>query len=266
MNDFKNLKVLITGASSGIGAEFARQMAKKGASLILVARRQDLLEKLATELRASGAAAVQVLPADLSEAEGLQVVTQQINSDRIDLLINNAGKGSFGYFEALDIDQELKQINLNVVATVALAHAVIPQMKLRKSGAIISVSSIAAFQPLPLMATYAATKSFNFMHSIALREELRPFGIKVLTLCPGPTATEFGGVARVPGTISAVARDEVQMVVSKTLQALSSNQAFVVTGLRSLGMSLMSRVLPKTFTTWIVGRGLRQTLNQSLKF
>ncbi len=263
MNKFENIRVLITGASSGIGAEFAKQLAKLGASLLLVARREDLLLKLQAELIAAGAKKVEYLVADLTNPTDLANLVTRINIEQIDLLINNAGKGSFGYFETLALGDELNQINLNIVAPVTLAHAVIPQMKARKFGAIISVSSIAAFQPLPLMATYAATKSFNFMHAIALREELRPFGVKVLTLCPGPTATEFGGVARVPGTISGIARDDVQMVVSKTLRALAGNSAFVVTGTRSFWMSLMSRLLPKSLTSRLVANGLRKTLAQA---
>ena len=260
MVEWRNKRVLITGASSGIGAEFARQLARESAILVLIARRKSLLEELKIELLALGAKEVELIVADLTNDQDLQSIINRINAQPIDLLINNAGRGSFGYFENLDINEELSQIKLNVVATVAIAHAAIKGMKSRHSGAVISVSSVAAFQPLPFMATYAATKSFNFTHSLALREELKPFGIKVLILCPGPTATEFGGVARVPGTISGVVRDQVSDVVTSALKGLRAGKAFITPGVRSGGLSLLSRFLPKVLTTKIVGKGLLKTL------
>ena len=229
----------VTGASSGIGAEFARQLHAKGAALVLVARRREKLHQLAATLNATRAGSVTILPADLSREEsegevaGLRAAIEFLQNTRIDILVNNAGMGSFGHFEELDIGRESSMVSLNVTATLRLAHAVIPQMKERGSGAIVSISSIAAFQPLPYMATYAATKAFNFIHSMALRYELRRFGVRVLTVCPGPTATEFGGVARVPGTLTGGRRDSVSLVVERSLAALAADRPFVVTGTRS---------------------------------
>ena len=261
--DFSNCVALITGASSGIGKEFAKQIHAKGASLILLARRLDLLEELKSDLEQTRPNSVRSMKIDLTKDEQLQEVYDFIKKNHIDLLINNAGYGSFGCFENLDIKSEIDQVKLNIIATQKLAHAVIPQMKSRGSGGIISVSSIAAFQPIPYMATYSATKSFNFIHSIALRHELKKFNVHVLTLCPGPTETEFGGVARVPGQLSGGKRDSVEMVVSKTLGALSKNKAYIIPGARSFFLSLLVRFLPIMFTTSILEYELFKTLRAS---
>ena len=255
---YQNKTILITGASSGIGAEFARQFSDLGASMILVARREDKLQALSSELSRA-----EYLVADLTNSKDLARVVEKIKANQIDILINNAGRGSFGYFEDLNLEAEINQVQLNVVATQALAHAVIPQMKERASGCIVSVSSIAAFQPLPLMATYAATKCFNYQHSMALREELKEFGVRVVTLCPGPTATEFGGVARVPGTATGGPRADVDMVVRETVKGIERNQAVVIPGLRAKGMAWFSKLMPTTFSSWIVGRTLKDVLRKS---
>ena len=114
------------------------------------------------------------------------------------------------------------------------------------------------------MATYAATKCFNYQHSMALREELKEFGVRVVTLCPGPTATEFGGVARVPGTATGGPRADVDMVVRETIKGIERNQAVVVPGLRAKGIAWFSRLMPKTFSSWIVGKTLKDVLKKSL--
>jgi short-subunit dehydrogenase len=258
----KNQTILITGASSGIGAEFAVQFAAKGANLVLCARRLSDLEKLAQSLREQYQIKVSVLAVDLTNYNdsdkllGLNSLAEYIKSNELNGLVNNAGCGSFGYFEELDLEIERRMIRLNIEATIVLAHAIIPQLKQRRSGLIISVSSVAAFQPLPLMATYAATKAFNFVHSMALRSELAEFGVRVHTLCPGPTATEFGGVARVPGTMTGGFRDSVQDVVSATLKSVTKNKGFVIPGWRSFIMSLSSRFLPTGLTCFLVLRAL----------
>ncbi|MBX7145384.1 MAG: SDR family oxidoreductase [Oligoflexia bacterium] len=254
---------LITGASSGIGAEFARQLYARGYALTLVARRKGLLEELKSDLLRQASGDVNVCAVDLLDRTARRQFLQDVSARKIDLLINNAGRGSFGYFEELSIDQELAMLELNVAATLDVAHAIIPQMKSRRAGAIISLSSVAGFQPLPYMSTYAATKAFNFHHSIALREELRPFGVKVLIVCPGPTATEFGGVARVPGEFTGVGRDAVEMVVARSLSALESDSGFVIPGVRSWLMSVAGRLLPKVMSTRVAGWTLEPSLKQS---
>ena len=262
--NFNGANVLITGASAGIGAEFARQFHALGSQLVLVARRKDKLQLLVEHFNSSRPSSARALAADLSTpgsaiqpSGSLLEVEQFIRSNSLDILINNAGFGSFGEFDELQCQREIEMVMLNVVAPLRLAHAALPQMKGRRSGAIVTVSSVAAFQPIPYMATYSATKSFNFCHSMALRYELGSYGVRCLAVCPGPTATEFGGVARVPGSITGIHRDDVSAVVRESIKALQNNQAFVVPCLRSRVMSLFSRLLPFALTTYFTARLLR---------
>ena len=259
----EGLNALITGASSGIGAECAAQLHSRGVNVILVARREERLSEIASVLNAKRANSARFLTLDLCDHSALQRLEEFITHERIDILVNNAGRGSFGMFEEIPLETELELVSLNIAASVAVAHAVISQMKARRSGVIISVSSVAAFQPLPYMSTYAATKAFNFHHSLALRHELAPFGVKVVVLCPGPTATEFGGVARVPGFVTNMARDSVSDVVRDCLRAVDRNIPFVVPGLKSRLLSIASRVLPVSLSTWITERMLAPVLREA---
>lgn len=151
---------------------------------------------------------------------------------------------------------------LNVITPLRLAHAVIPGLMQKRAGGIIFLSSIAAFQPLPFMGTYAATKSFNLFQSLALRAELKPFGIKVLGVCPGPTATEFGGVARVPGSMTGISRDSAAMVAKTGMDAYEKGAPYVVTGLRSKLLALSSMVAPVSLSTWLLERELKKILKK----
>lgn len=254
---FAGLNILISGASAGIGAEFAGQLHTLGANLVLVARRTEILERMCRDFNNARSASAQFISADLCDARDLNRVTAFIKANRVDVLINNAGFGSFNYFDQLDVEHEIKMVQLNIVAYLRLTHAVLGQMKERRSGAILNVSSIAGFQPLPFMATYAGTKAFDLFHSLALSYELEEFGIKVLAVCPGPTATEFFGVARVPGTITGVGRDSVQLVVGRSLAALRADQKLVVTGFRSKLMAFGSRFFPLRLTTRLTARFLK---------
>ncbi len=258
--NFQDKVALITGASSGIGAEFARQLHARGAKVLLVARRVEKLQALCEELLQRRSNSAEVLVTDLTSRSGLNQLCAYITTHTVDVLVNNAGLGSFGYFEQIPIEREHEIFALNIEATVLLAHAVIPQMKKRGSGALVSVSSIAAFQPLPYMSTYAASKAFNFIHSMGLREELRAFGVRALTLCPGPTATEFGGVARIPGKMTGIKRDSVESVVRQTLYALDRNRSFVVTGIRSKLLYGLMCICPWIVSTRVAGRVLYSTL------
>lgn len=253
---------LITGASSGIGKEFAIQLHSLGYNLVLVARREDLLRDLVEYFEHIRPASAQMLRADLTEGSSLQEIIQYIKENQIDLLVNNAGLGSFGYYEELSWEKELYLIQLNIVATSALNHAVIPQMKERGAGEIIVTSSIAGFQPLPLMATYSATKAFNLNQTLALRAELAPYNITVHALCPGPTATEFGGVARVPGTATGGPRETSERVVTECLKALRRGKAYSVPGFRAKVMIFLVHLLSYKVTTNILYRLLKKPLEQ----
>lgn len=252
-----NNHVVITGASSGIGAQMARILVQQGSTVTLIARRLDRLSELANELNQKMSSAAQVVEADLSDGTDRGKIVKLIKSRRVDALINNAGFGSFGHFEDLNIERENEMVAVNIIAPQVLSHAVIPQMKARRSGQIINVASIAALQPIPYMASYAATKAFLLSFSYALRLELAPFNVGVTSICPGPTATEFGGVARVPGEFTNIHRDTVEMVVEVALRAARANRGVCVPGLRSFLLSLPSRILPLSITTKVTEWALR---------
>ncbi|MFY9265111.1 MAG: SDR family oxidoreductase [Solirubrobacterales bacterium] len=186
---------LITGASAGIGVEFARQMAGRGYNVTLAARRIDRLTELAGEIeREHGvkAVAAQCDITDLAQRERLLAGIAE-RGEHVDILINNAGKGVDGPFAGHDQHAELSQIDLNISALVALTHDVLPAMIERGNGAVLSVASTAGFQPMPRQATYAATKAFVISFSQALSQELDGTGVSATVLCPGPTRTEFFG-------------------------------------------------------------------------
>ena len=259
-------RALITGASSGIGEEFARQLHSQGVFVCLTARRTERLEALTAEFNSRRPNSAALLACDLSsdsEENGLPVLLRYLRDNNFDLLINNAGRGSFGFFHDLDVQAELDQVRLNVEATMRLAHAVIPAMVKAKHGAIVNISSVAAFQPLGFMSTYAATKCFNLFHSLGLRQELAEYGVRVIAVCPGPTATEFGGVARVPGTVTSIKRDDVETVVRNSLKGLADNSAIVFPSVRSRGLALVSRLLPLALSSFFVARSLKAVLFKS---
>jgi len=257
---------VITGASAGIGYEFALALHESGYRVTLIARRRERLEELAASLNAKRPDSAAVLVADLTKVQsvdgtlGLGDIEQFLRSEQIDLLVNNAGRGSFGYFEQLNLDSEVEMIALNVTAPLRLAHAVVPQMKARNNGAIIAVSSIAGIQSVPYLSTYSATKAFNLHHSMALRYELKRFGVRVITVCPGPTATEFQGVSRLEGKLTGGKRDSAREVVRLSLIALERNSAYVVTGWRAWFMVLPSFLLPRGWATTISERIMRTVL------
>ena len=242
---------LVTGASAGLGVEFARQLSKRGHRLVLAARRKERLEEMAAELGNARAAAI-----DLSKPEAVTELIADIEGagEDVDLLINNAGFGLIGRFAELDAKREREMIDLNVGALTDLCRAVAPRMIARKSGGILNVASTAAFQPGPKMAVYFATKAFVLSLTEALHEELKPHGIKVSCLCPGPTRTEFGEVAGFGGNSLF---DRVAMraddVVRQGLNGLDRNRAVVVTGwLNKLGAA-STRFAPRPAARKIAG-------------
>jgi uncharacterized protein len=184
---------LVTGASAGLGAEFARQLAAKGYDLVLVARDADRLASAADELRARHSVAVDVLPADLISDEGCAAVAERIADAQrpIDVLVNNAGLGMYQVFGAAPLDAEERQLGLNVRAVLRLSHAAVRAMSGRNSGRIINVSSVAGFVPRGSNATYSASKAWVTMFSEGLSVQLRGTGVSVTAVCPGFTRTEF---------------------------------------------------------------------------
>lgn len=242
---------LITGASAGLGEEFARQLSKRGHALVLAARRKERLEELANELGNARAVAI-----DLSKKDATAKLMADLesNDESVDLLVNNAGFGLIGRFAELDAARERQMIDLNVATLTDLCRAVAPGMIERKSGGIINVASTAAFQPGPNMAVYFASKAFVLSLSEALHEELKPHAIKVSCLCPGPTRTEFGDVAGFGGN---GLFDKVAMrapeVVAAGLAGLDKNKAVVVPGLVNKVGATSTRFAPRKVVRKIAG-------------
>jgi uncharacterized protein len=189
---------LITGASAGLGRAFAKFAACDGHDVVLVARRKDRLQELAKELEAAHGIKATVIEADFADRGAPQKVVETVRAAglAIDVLINNAGFGSHGPFVETDFARQAEMVDVNIRAVIELTHRLLPQMLARKAGRILNVASLAAFVPGPYMATYYASKAFVLSFSEALSAELRGTGVTVTAACPGPTATEFGTVAR----------------------------------------------------------------------
>lgn len=240
------MAVLITGASAGIGAEFARQFAAKHHDLVLVARRQETLEALAGELRTAHGIAVNVIAADLSAPDAaaqLHSRTADLGIE-VDVLINNAGFGTHGDLAEADPARLADEIQLNCSTLVGLTARYLPAMRARRSGTIINIASTAAFQPVPHMAVYGATKAFVLSFTEALWQEEKDHGIRVLAVCPGATATEFFDVA---GESAAVGiKRSAKQVVDNTMRELSSGKpSFVDGAANAVTARLLTRLVPR---------------------
>ncbi|MCU1465200.1 MAG: hypothetical protein JWM72_1128 [Actinomycetia bacterium] len=238
---------LITGASVGIGEQFARQLAERGHDLVLVARDAARLEALAKEIEGESGARAEVLPADLTDAGQLASVEARVAT--VDVLVNNAGFGTFGSFHTLDVDTETREINLNIVALVRLTHAAASAMAERGRGGILNVSSLASFQPGPSNATYSATKAFVTSFTEAVHEELKGTGVSVSALCPGFTHTEFQERANAPaGDVPGFMWQEAPEVARAGLDGLAKNRAVVIPGTANKVMGNLSAVTPHAIT------------------
>jgi uncharacterized protein len=243
---------LITGASAGLGAEFARQCAKRGEALALVARRRDRLEALKAELGGD----VHIFAADLAlpgaaeslisevEAEGLSVAT----------LINNAGFGLAGRFAERPLERQREMIDLNIRTLTELCHLVLPAMRAAGRGAICNVASTAAFQPGPNMAVYYASKAYVLSFTEALHHELKGTGISVSALCPGPTHSEFSDVAESHSPTLERMKMPAAPVVAAGLAGLDANKAVVIPGFKNKIGAQASRFLTRAAMRRIIGR------------
>ena len=226
---------LITGASSGIGERFARELAAKKTNLVLVARSQDKLEQLARELTEQYQVQTEVIVQDLSELAAGQAVFEAVQAKGlfVDLLINNAGFGDYGTFSDRPLSKQMAMVQLNITAVVELTGLFLPVMQQKSSGAIINISSIAGFQPIPYMSVYAATKAFVLSFSEALWAENKDLGVKILAVCPGPTESEFFNRADFPDSATGsngLTMATAEQIVQETFKALDNKQSNVVTG------------------------------------
>lgn len=245
---------VITGASAGIGTEFARQLAQTGHDLILVARRKDKLEQLANELRESNGVEVSCFTIDLADPTGSEKLTDEICKANLSVngLINNAGFGDRGAFIDLPQERQMQMIQLNVNTLVELTHRLLPMMLTQDNPYIINVASTAAFQAGPNMAVYYATKAFVLSFTEALHEELRPKGVTVSALCPGPTLSEFAEEANISDSNLFKAGAMTSAEVVK--QALANkDSAIVVAGWQNRLSVRLSKFSPRFLTRKVAG-------------
>ncbi|MBW3580979.1 MAG: SDR family oxidoreductase [Actinobacteria bacterium] len=252
-------RAMVTGASSGIGEVYVRRLAARGADVVLVARRGDRLQALAEDLERGGVRA-EVLVADLTDEAGLaQVVARLVAPEApVDLLVNNAGFGTTGAFAQLPVERELAMIELNVSALVRLTHAALGAME-NGGGAIVNVSSLAAFQPLARSATYAATKAFVLSFTQSLADEVRGSGIHLQVLCPGLTRSEFHtvndfDVSRLPDLVW----QSAEQVVDVSLAALDRPRVVVVPGLVNRLAASASALAPNRLVRWVANATVRR--------
>jgi short-subunit dehydrogenase len=239
---------LVTGASSGIGVDLARELAGRGHNVVLVARRADRLQALATELAEAHGIRAEALSADLIDPEAAAALPGRVAALGldVDILVNNAGYGSAGQFVDLDGRSESDMVRLNCEAVVALSHAYAPSMVERGAGAILIIASSAALQPIPGQATYAASKAFALSFGEALHTELSHLGVAVTAVCPGPVDTEFAGRAGLTDAFASVpsfARVSSAACAKKAIDGLARNRRVVVPGL-AIKATTSSRYMP----------------------
>jgi short-subunit dehydrogenase len=242
---------LVTGASAGIGRAFAEQLAARGSNLVVVSRDAARLDGLAEDLRARHPVEVECLPADLLVPEGVDAVVRRVRAHdgAVDLLVNNAGMGTFGHFADLDVEQEILEIELNVVALVRLTHAALAAMLERGRGAVVNVSSLAAYQPAPESATYGATKAFVNSFTQALHEEARAKGVDVMVACPGYTHTEFHDRAGLgPTDLPEFLWQAPEQVARSALRDLDRRRAVSIPGGLNKAAAAFSSVSPAGLT------------------
>jgi short-subunit dehydrogenase len=258
---------VVTGASSGIGEEFARQLAARGFDLVLVARRTERLEKLAEALRTEHAVDCAPIQADLSKAVERERVCSALENDRsrIEMLVNNAGFGTHGFFHETDLARELEMIEVNCAAPVHLTKRLLPWMMRRNKGYILNVASLSAYMPGPVMAMYFASKAFMLSFSEALWEECRNTGVIVTALCPGPVKTEFQGTAGLSKNArsSGTAALPVDRVVREGLEGVFGGDRSVIPGYQQKFAAFMSRVVPKNAALRSVRRIQEERRRQS---
>jgi short-subunit dehydrogenase len=224
--------VVITGASSGIGTELARGLARRGYPLVLVARRQERLDELADELRTQYSVGADVFPLDLSDA--------------IAGLCNSAGFGTSGVFQTLPVERESEEVVLNSLTLMELTHAALSGMVERGAGAVLNIASIAGFQPIPFMAVYSATKAFVQTFSEAVHEELHGTGVSVTVLCPGPVPTEWGEIASAERFSIPLAQVSPHDVAEEAIGGMLSGKRSVVPGVVPKAVSIGGRHVPRS--------------------
>jgi short-subunit dehydrogenase len=247
-------RALVTGASVGIGRSFATALAARGHDLVLVARDGAALSTLACSLEDRYGVSAEVLVADLVTDRLAAVEERLVDTvSPVTMLVNNAGFGTYGQFAELDVDGEEREVRLNVLALVRLTHAALGVMQPRGEGSIVNVSSIAGYQPIPGSATYAATKAFVTSFTHAVHQEARPFGVRVLAVCPGFTRTEFHARAGTVLPVPAFAWMSADRVVDVALRDLDRGRAVSIPGPLNLVLAALASSTPAGITRRISG-------------
>jgi short-subunit dehydrogenase len=250
LDSWRGKWALVTGASSGIGWALAKELAAGGTHLLLTARRRPRLTKLRGELSSRYGVQIEVLAADLAAPAAPQQIfgfTEE-RGLTVELLVNNAGVGSYAEFRSSNVEDELNIVQVNCSAVVHLTRLYLPGMVERRSGDILIVSSTAAYQGVPYMATYAASKAFDLLFAEALAREVERYGLRVCALCPGPTTSEFGKVAGVPGEI-VVNVGPADHVARLGLRALAAGEHSVICGFTNWVGVEVQRIAPRRFVT-----------------
>ena len=248
---------VVTGASSGIGLAFARELVRRGHPVLAVARRRERLERLANEAAKHGGR-IEPLVADLTTEQGLASAVRRAEElGEIELLINNAGLANAGDFQGASLERETAAMRLNVEAVVRLSHGVLQTMVRDRRGSIINVASVVAFQPFPHFAVYAATKAFVLSFTEALAEEVKGTGVRILALCPGSVATELDVFAHNKGLLGKLPSLTADQVVEAGLQALKNGRVVKVVGGLNRFLPFMGRLAPR----W----AMRQLMGVSVK-
>jgi len=240
---------LITGASSGIGEEFAKRLAGEKLNLVLIARREERLKNLSIELIVKYGIEIKIVAGDITESNTIEKIKEECAGLEIGILVNNAGFGSTGEFIKCDAEKEIRMTLLNCVAPVILTHHFLPLMAERRRGAVIFLGSLVAFQPTPLMAAYSATKAFNLTLGEALWYEVKKYNIDVLALNPGGTDTEFQRIAAMG--IGPTPRTP-QQVVETALNALGRKPG-AVDGIMNKSIAVLGRFLPRKWLITLAG-------------
>lgn len=256
--EWKGKWALVTGASAGIGQAIAEELAKQGTNLVLTARREDRLLALASKLGAQHGVRVVTFAADLAQPAAPDAIFA-FTKERdlaIALLVNNAGFGQYGQFDTVAPSRLLQMVQVNCAAVLHLTRLYLPEMVARRSGDVLIVSSTAAFQAVPFISTYAATKAFDLYLAEGLAEEMKPHGIRVCALCPGTTTSEFHEVAGHPSQ-SKGREQSAETVARNGLKALASGKSYFVSGLGNYLGAHGQRLVPRRFVTRIAAKMFR---------
>lgn len=250
------LTALVTGASSGLGKEFAHLLAKAGYTVVLLARRQDALERLAQTLKEQYRVNTAVIVEDLSVPGAAKRIHNELKSRQlyVDVLINNAGFGDYQAFCDMSHAKMVNMMQVNMVALTELTHELVPRMKKMKRGKVLNVASTAAFQPGPGMAVYFASKAYVLSFTEALAEELKDSPVHVTCLCPGPTATEFAAEANNQNTKMFSKPMDAHAVALLGMTALNKGKVIQIPGLKNNLLSYLPRFLPRRMVRGLMGR------------